>query len=82
MLEDLNWHPLEHGRKNKRITTFCKICNNSCTVTLPDYVKTSNSRTRSHDGSNIKIQTNYKQYKNTSSEIETAYLLTLCTQSL
>ena len=34
------------------------------TVTLPDYVKTSNSQTRSHDQSYIQIQTNYEQYKN------------------
>ena len=64
MLDDLNWPPLEHRRKNKRLTTFYKICNNSSTVTLPDYVKTSNSQTRSHDRSYIQIQTNYEQYKN------------------
>ena len=43
------------------------LCNNSSTVTLPDYVKTFNSRsyrTRSHDWSYILIQTNYKQNKN------------------
>ena len=59
MLDDLNWPLLEHRRKNKRLTTFYKICNNSITVTLPNYVKTSNSRTRSHDWSYIQIQTNY-----------------------
>ena len=64
MLDDLNWPPLEHRSKNKRLTTFYKICNNSSTVTLPDYVKTSNSQTQSHDRSYIQIQTNYEQYKN------------------
>ena len=47
MLDDLNWLPLEKLRRNKRLTTFYKICNNTSTVTLHEYVKTSNSRTRS-----------------------------------
>ena len=64
MLDDLNWPPLEKRRKIKRLTTFYKICNNSSSVTLPDYVKPSISRTRSHDRSYIQIQTNYEQYKN------------------
>ena len=33
MLDHLNWPSLEHRRKNKRLTTFYKICNNSNTVT-------------------------------------------------
>ena len=64
MLDDLNWPPLEQRRKNKRLTTFFKISNNRSPVTLPDYVKASTSRARSHDLSYIQIQTNYEQYKN------------------
>ena len=65
MLDDLDWPLLEKKtKKHKRLTTFYKICNHSSTVTLPEYVKTSNSRTRSHDRSYIQIHTNYEQYKN------------------
>ena len=64
MLDDLNWPYLEQRRKAKRLTTFYKIANGSSPVTLPDYVKASTSRTRSHDRSYTQIQTNYEQYKN------------------
>ena len=64
MLDDLNWPPLEKRRKIKGLTTSYKICNNSSSVTLPDYVKPSISRIRSHGRSYIQILANYEQYKN------------------
>ena len=57
MLHNLNWPPLQHGRRIKRLTTFYKAVNKSVPVTIPDYITPSigqdtrsHSRTRSRSG--------------------------------
>ncbi|MCG7875845.1 MAG: reverse transcriptase family protein, partial [Candidatus Thiodiazotropha endolucinida] len=64
MLDDLDWPPLQHRRKIKRLTAFYKATNNLSPVIIPDYVTTSSNRTRTHDLAYIQLQTNYEQYKN------------------
>ena len=57
MLHDLEWPPLQHGRRIKRLTTFYKAVNNSVPVTIPDNIIPSirqdtrlHSRTRLRSG--------------------------------
>jgi len=65
MLQDLEWPPLDHRRRNKRLTTFYKAVNTSIPVDIPDYVHPSTRQnTRTHSRAFIEVRANYEQYKN------------------
>ena len=64
MLDDLQWPPLQQRRQQKRLTTLYKAVNNVSPVSVPEYVKPSAGRTRTHDLAFVQLRANYEQYKN------------------
>ena len=65
ILHELEWPPLEHRRRIKRLTSFYKAVNNTIPVNIPDYVVPSiRQDTRSHSRAFIEVRANYEHYKN------------------
>ena len=63
MLKDLQWPPMQDGRRSRRLTHLYKAVNNLSPVKIPEYVTPSSGRTRTHDLAYIQLRTNYEQYK-------------------
>ena len=64
MLDDLQWPPLQQPRQQERLTTLYKAVDNLSPVSIPEYVKPSAGRTRTHDLAYVQLLANYEQYKN------------------